>query len=86
MKVRLLVGGVLVDEAEHTYGELYTEHNVTKERGEYLVSIGAAEELKAPAKKAPAKADSDDDKKAEEKTEPAPAPAAPARKPAPRAK
>lgn len=82
MKVRLLVGGVLVDEAESTYGELYTEHNVSVERGEYLVSIGAAEEVK-PAKKVPAKADPDAEKKDEPKTE---APAAPARKPAPRTK
>lgn len=81
MKVKLLVGGVLVDEAEHTYGELYTEHEVTAERGEYLVSLGAAEEVK-PAKKAPAKKD-DDGAKTEAKTEAAPAPA-PARKPAPR--
>ncbi len=77
MRIKILVANALLDDDER--GGLYEEHDVSDERGEYLISVGAAEEVKAPAKKA-AKAD---EKKAEEPKKSAPAPA---RRPAPRTK
>jgi hypothetical protein len=76
MRIKLLVASALLDDGKS--GGLYEEHDVSDGRGAYLVSIGAAEEVKAPAKKTPAKKADDGDEKTTEKK------AAPARRPAPR--
>jgi hypothetical protein len=74
MKVKILVGSALLD--DHNTAGLYETVDVSDGRGEYLVSIGAAEAVSEP-KKAAKKAEADDDNDGPKK-------AAPARRPAPR--
>jgi hypothetical protein len=74
MRIHLLVASANLGNGRS--GGLHEEHDVAKDRAEYLISIGAAEEVKAPAKT---------EKQAEEKQAPAEEKkAAPARRPAPR--
>jgi hypothetical protein len=75
MKIRLTVASANLGDDKR--GGLHEEHDVRKDRAEYLISIGAAVSVDPPAKT---------EKKAEEKQAPAPAPkkAAPAPRPATR--
>ena len=77
MRIHVLVASANLGNGRS--GGLHEEHDVAKERAEYLISIGAAEEVKAPAK-------TEEPKKAEEPKETEPKKATPARRPAPRTK
>lgn len=80
MKIRLLVASANL--GNDRSGGLHEEHDVAKERAEYLIEIGAAEAVKeTPASK---KAETETEKKAEEPKTPAPKKAAPAPRPATR--
>jgi hypothetical protein len=83
MKVKILVASALLD--DDRTGSLYQTVDVSDERGEYLVSIGAAEAVSEPEQAD----ESEPESEAEQTPPPAPAEvkkAAPSRKPAPRTK
>jgi len=76
MRIHILVASANLGNGRT--GGLHEEHDVAKDRAEYLVSIGAAEEVKDPAKA--------ETKKAEAPKETETKKPAPARRPAPRTK
>jgi hypothetical protein len=88
VKIKVLISAVLLDNDQQ--GGLYQEYDVSDSRGKYLVSVGAAEEVKDAPKKSHKKAENaaDGDETASDDKggdSDAPAAAKPAqRRPAPR--
>jgi hypothetical protein len=72
MKIEILVSSALIDQGKDEWAGLHEHVEVPEKRGAFLVSIGAAREVKAPAK-----AEKKTAPAAEEKKAPAPRRAAP---------
>ena len=64
MRIKILTNSALVDQSKGKWAGLAEEVTVTKERGEYLISVGAAKELKDAGPEADDEAPQSDNGKA----------------------